>query len=141
MAMRLATDIFDFYPDSPDYSQMNYEGAANESSNRVADRNNELLLKKAELDAKISAMQTASRIQQMSDASSAGLRNDLISGALSLGGSVVTAGAGAGWFDKAPSSGTIGLGDGFNIGEGQAGLDTGVDLDRWLQTPTGSIAT
>ena len=110
MAMRLATDIFDFYPDSPDYSQMNYEGAANESSNRVADRNNELLLKKAELDAKISAMQTAQRIQQMSDASSAGLRIDLISGAISLGGSVVTAGADAGWFDKAPTtSETTGL--------------------------------
>ena len=37
---------------------------------------------------------------------------------------------------------TIGLGDGFNVGEGQAGLDPAVDLDRWTtSSPFSSIST
>lgn len=37
---------------------------------------------------------------------------------------------------------TIGLGDGFNVGQGQAGLDPAVDLDRYLTaSPFSSIPT
>ncbi len=100
MALRLATDIFDFYPDSPDYDQMNYEAMREAARDRIADRNNELRLDLAELEADISAMNTATRIDNMDAASSDALRNDFISGALSLAGGVVSGGADAGWFDK-----------------------------------------
>lgn len=134
MALRLATDIFDFYPDSPDYDQMSYEAMADAARDRIADRNNQLRLDLAQLEADISAMNTATQTDNMDAASSDAMRNDFISGALSLAGGVVSGGADAGWFDKGAPSTTLGLGDGFNVGRGQAGLDPGVDLDRYLQT-------
>jgi len=40
----------------------------------------------------------------------------------------------------APKTGALGLGDGFNLGKGQAGLDPGVDLDPYLlSSPFSSI--
>ena len=100
MALRLATDIFDFYPDSPDYDQRSYEAMADEARDRIADRNNQLRLDLAQLEADISAMNTATQTDNMDAASSDAMRNDFISGALSLAGGVVSGGADAGWFDK-----------------------------------------
>ena len=100
MAMRLATDIFDFYPDSPDYDQMNYEAMREAARDRIADRNNELIVDLAEMEADISAMNTARQTSNMDAASSAGLTNNFLSGALALGGGIVSGGADAGWFDK-----------------------------------------
>ena len=131
---RLATDIWDFYPDSPDYDEMNYEAMREAARDRIADRNNELIVDLAEKEADISAMNTATQISNMDAASSAGLTNNFLSGALALGGGIVSGGADAGWFDKGASTPTLGLGDGFSIGDGQAGLDPVVDLDRYLQS-------
>ena len=124
---RLATSIFDFYPDSPNYGLQNTAGAQQEAFTRMSDRNNEAALKEAELRAKISALQTASQVNQMDNRSSNRLFSDI--------GSAFLAPAMAGISKIDFGSGTtIGLGDGFNIGEGQAGLDPGVDLDRYLET-------
>lgn len=47
--------------------------------------------------------------------------------------------AGSGAFGGSGTK-TIGLGDGFNVGVGQAGLDTAVDLDRYLtSSPISSV--
>lgn len=132
--MRLATDIWDFYPDSPNYDEMNYEAMKDEARKRIADRKNKLIVDLAEKEADISAMNTATQISNMDAASAAGLTNDFLSGALAFGGGVLSGGADAGWFDKGTSTPTLGLGDGFSIGDGQAGLDPVVDLNRYLQS-------
>ena len=62
---------------------------------------------------------------------------------LGAGAKVLSAGIGA---IPLPGGGgteeVIGLGDGFNIGKGQAGLDTSLELDDYLySSPISSIAT
>ena len=74
---RLATSIFDFYPDSPNYGLQNTAGAQQEAFTRMSDRNNEAALKEAELRAKISALQTASQVNQMDNRSSDRLFSDI----------------------------------------------------------------
>jgi len=49
--------------------------------------------------------------------------------------------AGSGAFGGGGGGDTIGLGDGFNVGQGQAGLDPSVDLNNYLtSSPFSSIA-
>lgn len=74
---RLATSIFDFYPDSPNYGLQNTAGAQQEAFTRMSDRNNEAALKEAELRAKISALQTAAQVNEMDNRSSDRLFSDI----------------------------------------------------------------
>ena len=65
---------------------------------------------------------------------------DIIGTGLSIA-SLLAGAPGIGGSGDAAST-TAGLGDGFNIGEGQAGLDPSVDLDRFLtSSPFASITT
>ena len=65
--------------------------------------------------------------------------NALIGDAISAAGNIAMAGANAGWFSGGGTETTVGLGDGFNIGTGQAGIDP-IDLDSYLtSSPFASI--
>jgi hypothetical protein len=77
----------------------------------------------------------------------AGIKDRANAGTFAAGASAFgkVAGAAIGAIPLPGSGGTeeiIGLGDGFNIGKGQAGLDPAVDLDRYLtSSPLSSIST
>ena len=124
-------------PNRPDYGAILLSGAESTSALEQALMKLNSEVAGAELMSK-ARVKTAK--MGADDASKIAGANTFAAGALGLGK------AASGFISAIPlpgSGGTeevIGLGDGFNIGKGQAGLDPAVDLDRYLySSPLSSI--
>ena len=122
--------IEDFLPESVDWDEYIAKGYLQEVYGNIADVAN------AERDAKRIRRAGIAAEQEMVSKANNALIGDAIGAAANIG----FAGAKAGWFSGGGGTETtMGLGDGFNIGEGQAGIDP-IDLDSYLtSSPFASI--
>ncbi len=124
-------------PNRPDYGAILLSGAESTSALEQA-------LMKLNADVQGTELMSDARVKAAKMGADDASR---IAGAKTFAAGIGAAGQAAGGFISAiplPGSGgtgeVIGLGDGFNIGKGQAGLDPAVDLDRYLySSPLSSI--
>ena len=128
--------IEDFMPDSVDWGNVIGTGYLERVRNEIANAENDAMEYMARQAAK--EIRAGGRDAERAIVSRA--NNNLVGSAISAGGRIALAGADAGWFSGGGGTETtIGLGDGFNIGNGQAGIDP-IDLDSYLtSSPFASI--
>lgn len=128
--------IEDFLPESVDWDKYIATGYEQRVRDDIADAENAAMADIAKMHAKQIKKAGIAAEQRMVDQAN----NALIGDAISAAGNIALAGANAGWFSGGGGTETtMGLGDGFNIGKGQAGIDP-IDLDSYLtSSPYASI--
>ncbi|NDB66295.1 MAG: hypothetical protein EB168_11620, partial [Euryarchaeota archaeon] len=120
--------IEDFLPESVDWDEYIAKGYEQRVRDDIADAENAAMLDIANMHAKQIKKAGIAAEQRMVNQANNALIGDAIGAAANIG----FAGAEAGWFSGGSGTETtVGLGDGFNIGKGQAGIDP-IDLDSYL---------